>query len=63
MLFRSVGSVWLERIEPETATPAPAPKDSLATGSAAGASVEPGAPAQATPPAPETKAAEESAKN
>ena len=58
-----VGSVWLERIEPEVATQAPAPKDSLATGSAAGASVEPGAPAQATPPAPETKPAEESAKN
>ncbi len=58
-----VGSVWLERIEPETATPAPAPKDSQATGSAAGASVEPGAPAQAAPPAPEAKAAEESVKN
>ncbi len=58
-----VGSVWLERIEPETATPAPAPKDSQAIGSAAGASVEPGAPAQATPPAPEGKAAEESIKN
>jgi len=58
-----VGSVWLERIEPEVATQAPAPKDSLATGSAAGASVEPGAPAQAVPPAPESKSAEESVKN
>ena len=58
-----VGSVWLERIEPEVATQAPAPKDSLATGSAAGASVEPGAPAQAVPPAPESKSAEENVKN
>jgi hypothetical protein len=45
-----VGSVWLERIEPETATQAPAPKPSQATGSAAYASVEPGAPAQDAPP-------------
>ena len=58
-----VGSVWLERIEPEVATQAPAPKDSLATSSAAGASVEPGAPAQAVPPAPESKSSEESVKN
>lgn len=52
-----VGSVWLERIEPETAAQAPAPKPSQATGSAAYASVEPGAPAQSTAPAPQTDAA------
>ncbi|ULH14946.1 hypothetical protein MF271_13335 [Deinococcus sp. KNUC1210] len=46
-----VGTVWMERIEPESATPAPAPKTSQATGSAAYASVEPGSPAQAAVPA------------
>ncbi|GGR04824.1 hypothetical protein [Deinococcus ruber] len=45
-----VGTVWMERIEPESATPAPAPKTSQATGSAAYASVEPGSPAQAAVP-------------
>ena len=45
-----VGTVWMERIEPETATAAPAPKTSQATGSAAYATVEPGSPAQALPP-------------
>ena len=48
-----VGNVWMERIEPENATQAPAPKASQATGSAAYASVEPGSPAQAKPAAPE----------
>lgn len=46
-----VGNVWMERIEPETATQAPAPKASQATGSAAYASVEPGSPAQDKPAA------------
>ncbi|WP_407539890.1 hypothetical protein Q0M94_00360 [Deinococcus radiomollis] len=59
-----VGSVWLERIEPETATAAPAPKPSQATGSAAYASVEPGSPAQEAPPkTPEDKPTEGNAKN
>ncbi|WP_407568753.1 hypothetical protein [Deinococcus altitudinis] len=58
-----VGSVWMERIEPETATAAPAPKPSQATGSAAYASVEPGSPAQETPPAQDSKPAEGNTKN
>ena len=59
-----VGSVWLERIEPENATAAPAPKPSQATGSAAYASVEPGSPAQETPPKqPDPKPGEADSKN
>ena len=46
-----VGTIWMERIEPENATQAPAPKTSQATGSAAYATVEPGSPAQAAVPA------------